>query len=103
MDYSRYVRYKCHNKMIAQVGDPLAIRFEILDTDTPYDMFVRELVATDGAESAEVLLVDTLGCPTDTTIVQSLAEVRPAPAKILQARAADDQSAKLYNHGEGPY
>ena len=89
--------------MIAQVGDPLAIRFEILDTDTPYDMFVRELVATDGAESAEVLLVDTLGCPTDTTIVQSLAEVRPAPAKILQARAADDQSVKLYNHGEGPY
>ena len=49
-----------HNKMIAQVGDPLAIRFEILDTDTPYDMFVRELVATDGAESAEVLLVDTV-------------------------------------------
>ena len=92
-----------YNKMIAQVGDPLAIRFEILDTDTPYDMFVRELVATDGAESAEVLLVDTLGCPTDTSIVQSLAEVRPAPAKILQARAAHDQLAKLYNHGEGPY
>ena len=45
----------------ARVGDPLAIRFEILDTDTPYDMFVRELVALDGTDSTNILLIDTLG------------------------------------------
>ena len=45
----------------ARVGDPLAVRFEILDTDTPYDMFVRELVALDGTDSTNILLIDTLG------------------------------------------
>ena len=45
----------------ARVGDPLAVRFEILDTDTPYDMFVRELVAMDGTDTSNILLVDTLG------------------------------------------
>ena len=45
----------------ARVGDPLAIRFEILDTDTPYDMFVRELVALDGTNTSNILLIDTLG------------------------------------------
>lgn len=45
----------------AMVGDPLAIRFEILDTDTPYDMFVRELVAMDGSDTSNILLIDTLG------------------------------------------
>ena len=45
----------------ARVGDPLAIRFEILDTETPYDMFVRELVALDGTDATNILLIDTLG------------------------------------------
>ena len=67
-----------------QVGDPLAIRFEILDTDTPYDMFVRDLVAMDGQDSSNILLVDSLGCPTDASIIKSLSSVRESP-KILQA------------------
>ena len=69
---------------LLQVGDPLAIRFEILDIDTPYDMFVRELVAMDGMDNSQVLLVDTLGCPTDATIIQTLFTVRESP-KTLQA------------------
>merc|ERR1719471_948542 len=67
----------------AMVGDPLAIRFEILDTDTPYDMFVRDLVAMDGQDSSNILLVDSLGCPTDASIIKSLSSVRESP-KILQ-------------------
>ena len=67
-----------------QVGDPLAIRFEILDTDTPYDMFVRDLVAMDGQDSSNILLVDSLGCPTDASIIKSLGTVQESP-KILQA------------------
>ena len=67
-----------------QVGDPLAIRFEILDTDTPYDMFVRDLVAMDGQDSSNILLVDGLGCPTDASIIKSVSTAQESP-KILQA------------------
>ena len=67
-----------------QVGDPLAIRFEILDTDTAYDMFVRDLVAMDGQDSSNILLVDSLGCPTDASIIKTLSTVRESP-KIVQA------------------
>ncbi|EEC00548.1 conserved hypothetical protein, partial [Ixodes scapularis] len=45
----------------AEVGDPLALRFEIVDSNSPYEIFVRELVAMDGVDSNEILLVDSLG------------------------------------------
>ena len=83
-----------------KVGDPLALRFEILDKRSPYEIFVRELVAMDGVDSSEILLIDSLGktldgmmntikietisgCPTDSSIMQSLVTV--GSAKILQA------------------
>ena len=31
-----------------QVGDPLELRFDILDPLSPYEIFVRDLVAKDG-------------------------------------------------------
>ena len=67
-----------------QVGDPLAIRFEIVDTETRYDMFVRDLVAMDGRDSSDILLVDGLGCPTDASIIRSLVTVQESP-KMIQA------------------
>merc|ERR1712123_421654 len=67
----------------AKVGDPLALRFEILDKRSPYEIFVRELVAMDGLDTSEILLIDSLGCPTDSSIMQSLVTV--GSAKILQA------------------
>ena len=33
----------------AVVGDPLSMIFEILDIESPYEIFVRDLVALDGA------------------------------------------------------
>ena len=45
----------------AKVGDPLALRFEILDKRSPYEIFVRELVAMDGLDTSEILLIDSLG------------------------------------------
>ena len=45
----------------SQVGDPLALRFEILDKRSPYEIFVRELVAMDGLDTSEILLIDSLG------------------------------------------
>ncbi len=32
----------------AKVGDPLELRFEIFDQESPYEIFVRDLVAKDG-------------------------------------------------------
>jgi hypothetical protein len=38
------------------------LRFEILDRLTsPYEIFVRELVASDGIDASEILLVDAIG------------------------------------------
>ncbi|XP_037808095.1 uncharacterized protein LOC119601322 [Lucilia sericata] len=56
-------------KRIAEVGDPLALRFEIIDQNSPYEIFVRELVAMDGADNAEITLIDAHGCPTDQYIM----------------------------------
>ena len=82
----------------------MALRFEILDKRSPYEIFVRELVAMDGLDTSEILLIDSLGkilmmmmmmmmnmtktvlisgCPTDSSIMQSMTTV--GSAKILQA------------------
>lgn len=59
-------------KASAEVGDPLALRFEILDRNSPYEIFVRELVAMDGVDSSEIVLIDADGCPTDHFIMGPL-------------------------------
>ena len=58
-----------------QVGDDLALRFEITDKTSPYEIFVRELVAMDGQDSSEILLIDQRGCPTDPSIMRSVIQV----------------------------
>lgn len=67
----------------AKVGDPLALRFEILDKRSPYEIFVRELVAMDGQDTSEILLIDSEGCPTDVSIMQAV--VSKGSANTLQA------------------
>lgn len=70
----------------AQVGDALSLRFQILDHDSPYQIFVRELIALDGVDSSEILLVDSLGCPTDPTIMGPISTVsETGQAQILEA------------------
>ncbi|XP_062127129.1 uncharacterized protein LOC133839544 [Drosophila sulfurigaster albostrigata] len=59
-------------KRIAEVGDPLALRFEIVEQNSPYEIFVRELVAMDGSDSAEITLIDANGCPTDQYIMGNI-------------------------------
>lgn len=53
----------------AQVGDPLSLLFQIQEQNSPYSIFVRELIATDGVDSNEILLIDERGCPTDQEIM----------------------------------
>ncbi|CAH0583047.1 unnamed protein product [Chrysodeixis includens] len=56
----------------AEVGDPLALRFEIMDPNSPFEIFVRELVAMDGVDSSEITLIDSHGCPTEHFIMGPL-------------------------------
>lgn len=53
----------------AVVGDPLSMVFEILDAESPYEIFIRDLIAVDGATDTELLLIDDRGCPTDAAIM----------------------------------
>ncbi|RWS10966.1 hypothetical protein B4U79_11087 [Dinothrombium tinctorium] len=53
----------------AEVGDLLSLRFEIPDETSPYEIFVREIIADDGIDNAEYMLVDRQGCPTDVSIM----------------------------------
>ena len=53
----------------AEVGDALALRFEIIDHSSPYEIFVRELIAMDGVDSNEIVLIDSRGCPADEYIM----------------------------------
>lgn len=69
----------------AKVGDRLALRFEIQDKgSSPYEIFVRELIASDGIDASEILLIDSIGCPTDYSIMNVLEEV-DGSGQTLQA------------------
>ncbi|XP_030369340.1 uncharacterized protein LOC115620298 [Scaptodrosophila lebanonensis] len=66
----------------AEVGDPLALQFEIVDEESPFQIFVRELVAMDGVDNSEITLIDSNGCPTDHFIMGPI-EKRSLSGKIL--------------------
>ena len=53
----------------AVVGDPLGMTWEVLDQDSPYEIFVKDLVAVDGSTDTKLLLIDERGCPTDASIM----------------------------------
>lgn len=69
-------------KPTADVGDPLALKFQIMDKESPFEIFVRELVAMDGADSGEITLIDSRGCPTDQFIMGPIYK-SPETGKIL--------------------
>lgn len=60
----------------AQVGDSLLLRFQITDDRSPFEIFVRDLYAMDGAGGAEIMLIDGEGCPTDPTIMTAMSNAR---------------------------
>ncbi|CAG2116050.1 unnamed protein product, partial [Medioppia subpectinata] len=69
----------------AQVGDSLLLRFSILEKSSPYEIFVRELVAIDGADLSEIVLIDSMGCPTDSLIMGAM-DKSDGDGQILEAR-----------------
>nr|XP_027196498.1 uncharacterized protein LOC113790984 [Dermatophagoides pteronyssinus] len=64
------------NVRTAKVGDQLVLRFEIIDQSTPYELFVRELIALDGTDMSEFVLIDSDGCPTDIAIMKPVLKSR---------------------------
>ena len=68
----RVENYNGEDTKTAVVGDPLSMIFEILDPDSPYEIFVRDLVALDGNSGTELLLIDERGCPADPSIMSEL-------------------------------
>ena len=56
----------------AQVGDQLELHFDIVDPESPYEVFVRELIAKDGNDQNEIMLLDSNGCPTEGQIMGPL-------------------------------
>nr|XP_046915324.1 uncharacterized protein LOC124495920 [Dermatophagoides farinae] len=71
------------NVRAAKVGDQLVLRFEIVDQSTPYELFVRELIALDGSDMSEFVLIDSDGCPTDVAIMKPVLKSRES-AKTLE-------------------
>ncbi|KAK8744725.1 hypothetical protein OTU49_000584 [Cherax quadricarinatus] len=59
----------------ASVGDMLQLRFEIVDRNSPYEIFVRDLVAMDGGNTINITLLDGRGCPTEMFILRPLLKV----------------------------
>uniref|UniRef100_A0A0K2TPD6 Putative LOC101887535 [Musca domestica] n=1 Tax=Lepeophtheirus salmonis TaxID=72036 RepID=A0A0K2TPD6_LEPSM len=60
------------NTKTAVVGDPLSLIFEVIDPESPYEIFIRDLVALDGATTNELELIDSRGCPVDTSIMSEV-------------------------------
>jgi len=69
----------------AQVGDALDLRFEIVDKNSPYEIFVRDLVALDAVDDNEILLIDERGCPTDPTIMGVISKSLESNKILLSA------------------
>ena len=67
----------------AQVGDALELRFEILDVGSPYEISVRDLVAKDGNDQAEITLLDSRGCPTEGQIMGPLLKSPEGPKTLI--------------------
>lgn len=49
-----------------------------MDPNSPFEIFVRELVAMDGVDSSEITLIDSDGCPTEHFIMGPLYKAAPS-------------------------
>lgn len=69
----------------AAVGDMLQLRFEIVDPNSPYEIFVSNLTAVEGGgEGNQITLLDERGCPTELSIMRPMMKV-DGSGKVLGA------------------
>lgn len=56
-----------------------------MDPNSPFEIFVRELVAMDGVDSSEITLIDSDGCPTEHFIMGPLYKAAPSGKVMINA------------------
>ncbi|XP_015788965.1 uncharacterized protein LOC107365903 isoform X2 [Tetranychus urticae] len=66
----------------AEVGDQLSLRFEIPDDTSPYEIFVREVIADDGVDASEFTLIDEKGCPSDISIMSGVRRIKGSSKSV---------------------
>ncbi|XP_015511163.2 uncharacterized protein LOC107217955 isoform X2 [Neodiprion lecontei] len=57
---------------VTQLGQKLILRIEIIPPDGPFDIFAGHLVASSAGGDSSYLLLDEMGCPTDTSTFPAL-------------------------------
>ncbi|XP_025016061.1 uncharacterized protein LOC107359556 isoform X2 [Tetranychus urticae] len=67
----------------AKIGDLLTLRFSIVDEPSPYEIFIRSLVASDGLDGSEIELIGADGCPIDIAVMGPISRIKGA-AKTLE-------------------
>ncbi|XP_053206673.1 uncharacterized protein LOC128397362, partial [Panonychus citri] len=67
----------------AKIGDQLTLRFSIIDEPSPYEIFIRSLVASDGVDGSEIELIGADGCPIDIAVMGPISRIKGA-AKTLE-------------------
>jgi len=70
------------------IGDPLAVYIEVSNRSSPYDIFVRDLVAFDAEGKDELPLIDERGCPLEPGIFNHVERVGFRPTKLAAAFSA---------------
>lgn len=64
------------------IGDALAILIEVTNKSSPYDIFLRDLVAFDSEGVDEIQLIDARGCPVEPNIMGPVHKIRNRPPKL---------------------
>lgn len=67
---------------IPNIGDNLAVMLEVVNRSSPYDIFVRDLVAYDSEGVDELQLIDEHGCPTEPSIFYEFNKIASKPTKL---------------------
>ncbi|RWS29592.1 hypothetical protein B4U80_07752 [Leptotrombidium deliense] len=62
---------------VARIGDPLVLKFQITEKESPFEIFIQELIAIDGNDNSEITLIDRNGCPTDTAVMSAVKKSAP--------------------------
>lgn len=57
------------------IGDALSVLIRVANQSSPYDIFIRDLVAFDADGADEIQLIDERGCPSEPTIMGPVEKV----------------------------
>lgn len=57
------------------IGDALAVLIRVANESSPYDIFIRDLVAFDSEGADEIQLIDERGCPSEPSIMGPVEKV----------------------------